>query len=50
VGRSPDGAKRNPGLLSIAAKAPDFASLHPGYKRRQQKSPGSRRGFDVSKT
>ena len=28
--RSPDGAKRNPG--ANVKPAPDFASLHPGYK------------------
>jgi hypothetical protein len=28
--RSPDGAKRNPGLF--AESAPDFATLHPGYE------------------
>jgi hypothetical protein len=27
--RSPDEAKRNPG---ISLAAPDFAALHPGYK------------------
>jgi len=30
--RSPDGAKRNPGFSRDASSAPDFASLHPGYK------------------
>ena len=29
-GRSPDGAKRNPG--TNAMPIPDFASLHPGYR------------------
>jgi hypothetical protein len=27
--RSPDGAKRNPGVMP--PKTPDYASLHPGY-------------------
>jgi hypothetical protein len=29
--RSPDGAKRNPGLPRGVDAAPDFAALHPGY-------------------
>ena len=29
--RSPDGAQRNPGRLSLLARFPDYASLHPGY-------------------
>jgi hypothetical protein len=31
--RSPDEAKRNPGLAGFASRpaAPDFASFHPGY-------------------
>src|SRR5689334_1426501 len=33
--RSPDGAKRNPGILSAARPFPDCASLHPGYKSEQ---------------
>jgi len=33
--RGPDGAKRNPGRLLMAARrAPDFAALHPGYALR----------------
>jgi hypothetical protein len=32
--RSPDGAQRNPGTISQAAKPiPDFAARHPGYWR-----------------
>ena len=30
-GRSPDGAQRNPGIVTRARPAPDFAALHPGY-------------------
>jgi hypothetical protein len=32
--RSPDGAKRNPGLPGGVDAAPDFAPLHPGYDTR----------------
>jgi hypothetical protein len=34
---SPDGAQRNPGTLDPVAQAPDFAALHPGYKKVNQK-------------
>jgi hypothetical protein len=30
--RSPDGAKRNPGLFDTARTVPDYATLHPGYE------------------
>jgi hypothetical protein len=33
--RSPDGARRNPGLPRSVDAAPDFAALHPGYARSQ---------------
>jgi len=29
--RSPDEAKRNPGLWQTGATSPDCAALHPGY-------------------
>ena len=41
--RSPNEAQRNPGLTlgSIADSAPDFASLHPGYKKTHVIAPCS---------
>ncbi len=43
VRRSPDGAQRNPGAAS-AARIPDYASLHPGYKTDTRHRPVSQSG------
>src|SRR3954468_24689507 len=34
LSRSPDGAKRNPGIVPQATGVPDYAALHPGYGRK----------------